>query len=141
MVRPGSFDFMGYCDPRWISDYNYGALWNRIQQVNRMPVAVELAPRSAAVGPVMRHRVFRFDGGAMAEWLDAVELPTVPAGRATVRWFDASGRALAAAPAQVDDLGDSDEQHALVPPPPPAARSVEITIEGRTLRAPLPARW
>lgn len=141
MVRPGSFDFMGYCDPRWISDYNYGALWDRIRQVNRMPVGVALAAPSPAVGPVMRHRVFRFDRGAMAEWLDGVELPTVSAGRATVRWLDAAGRVLAAAPAQVDDLGDSEEQHALVPPPPPAARSIELTIAGRTLRAPLPARW
>ncbi|MDB4932879.1 MAG: hypothetical protein JWM10_5363 [Myxococcaceae bacterium] len=141
MVRPGSFDFMGYCEPRWISDYNYGALWDRIRAVNRMPVAVDFAAPSPAVGAVTRHRVFRFDGGAMAEWLDAVDLPTVFAGRATVRWLDAGGRAIATVPAQVDDLGDSDEAHALVPPPPPAARSMELIVAGRARRASLPARW
>lgn len=35
LMPPSSYaDFMGYCDPSWISDYTYGALFDRIQAVN-----------------------------------------------------------------------------------------------------------
>ena len=35
LMSPSSYaDFMGYCDPTWISDYTYGALFDRIRDVN-----------------------------------------------------------------------------------------------------------
>lgn len=35
LMNPSSYaDFMGYCDPNWISDYTYGALFDRIRAVN-----------------------------------------------------------------------------------------------------------
>lgn len=35
LMNPNSYaDFMGYCDPSWISDYTYGALFDRIRAVN-----------------------------------------------------------------------------------------------------------
>ena len=36
LVDPNAnFDFMGYCSPVWISDYTYGALFNRIAHVSK----------------------------------------------------------------------------------------------------------
>ena len=32
--QPATADFMGYCDPTWVSDYTYTALFNRISAVN-----------------------------------------------------------------------------------------------------------
>jgi len=39
-------DMMGYCDDRWISDYNYGAIFDRILSVHRLAVSTPpSAPR------------------------------------------------------------------------------------------------
>lgn len=141
LVRPSAYDFMGYCDPRWISDYSYAALWARIRAVNDVPVTVGLRAGPSAAPAPLRHRVLRLDRGAMAEWLDPLDLPPVESGGATLRWLDAAGRALREAPAQVDALGDSDEVHVLAPPPPPGAAAVEVTRADGTRRVALPARW
>ncbi len=34
LVQPSTPDFMGYCDPTWVSDYTYNALFNRLASVN-----------------------------------------------------------------------------------------------------------
>jgi Peptidase M66 len=141
LVRPSAYDFMGYCDPRWISDYSYSALWDRIRAVNDVPVTVGLRVGSSAARASLRHRVLRLDRAAMAEWLDALDLPPVDSGGAALRWLDAAGRTLREAPAQVDALGDSDEVHVLAPPPPPGAITLEVTRSEGTRRVALPTRW
>jgi hypothetical protein len=38
-VAPGTAtDMMGYCDPKWISDYTFNALFNRIKEVNHASI-------------------------------------------------------------------------------------------------------
>lgn len=142
LIRPGAFDFMGYCQPRWISDYNYTALWERILAVNGTTSALELRGAAATTArPRVRHRVLRFDHGAASEWLDALDIPSAAGGNATLRWLDAAGLPLRRAVAQADPLGDSDEVHVLVPPAPPGASAIEVTYDGRTRQVPLPASW
>ena len=141
LVRPNAFDFMGYCQPRWISDYNYTALWERIIAVNGSNASIDLRGSSLAARPRLRHRVLRFDHGAESEWLDALDLPPAAGGNATLRWLDAAGLLLRRSVAQADPLGDSDEVHVLVPPSPSGASSVEVVYEGRTRRVALPASW
>jgi hypothetical protein len=34
MAPTTTFDIMGYCDPKWISDYSYGALIDRVAYIN-----------------------------------------------------------------------------------------------------------
>lgn len=34
LVAPSTPDFMGYCDPTWVSDYTFDALFNRLASVN-----------------------------------------------------------------------------------------------------------
>lgn len=140
MVRPNAYDFMGYCQPRWISEYNYTALWERIIAVNASSASMDRGSSLAAPLRV-RHRVLRFDHGAESEWLDAIDLPAAAGGNATLRWFDAAGLLLRRSAAQADPLGDSDEVHVLVPPSPSGARFVEVFYEGRTRRVALPASW
>ena len=140
LVRPGAYDFMGYCEPRWVSDYSYAALWERVVAVNAAPDVISLGAPSAS-GAVARHRVLRLGGDAAPGWLDALDLPTVAAGAASLRWLDAGGAVVGRSVAQVDPLGDSDEAHALVPPPPPGAASVEVRYAGVTRRVALPPDW
>jgi len=48
----GIFDFMGYCRPRWISDYNYSAIldWRRSDPTAFQPVPGEPDPLADALG-------------------------------------------------------------------------------------------
>ncbi len=65
-------DMMGYCDPTWISDFTYKALFERITHVNGLPL-------SLTIGPASRWRVVRVDGdGAVRGGL--VSLRRAPAG-------------------------------------------------------------
>jgi hypothetical protein len=34
LVSPTTKDFMSYCDPKWVSDYTYGALLSRLQAIS-----------------------------------------------------------------------------------------------------------
>ncbi len=49
LIDPGSSvrDMMGYCDPTWISDYTYTALFNRIAVVNGVADYISLAAPKA----------------------------------------------------------------------------------------------
>ena len=49
LIDPGgaSKDMMGYCDPTWISDYTYTALFNRIAAVNGVADVITLAPQKS----------------------------------------------------------------------------------------------
>ncbi len=138
-VRPSSFDFMGYCTPDWVSDYTYGALWDRIVAVNS-PLPQGLAA-PVSVAPALRHRVLRYGPAMAPEWLDALTMPAETHGGATLRWLDGDGRAVGRAEARVDVLADSDEAHVLVPPAPAGARAVEVTHGGETRRVALPSPW
>lgn len=40
-----TYDMMGYCQPEWISDYTYSALFDRIQTVNNAAAMVGLSTR------------------------------------------------------------------------------------------------
>jgi hypothetical protein len=53
-------DFMGYCDPSWISDYSYRALAERVRQVNLSPRRVQ-AETSYHLGRVSGDGVVTFD--------------------------------------------------------------------------------
>jgi hypothetical protein len=69
-------DFMSYCDPAWVSDYTYKALFARLQQVSTLPYLY--------VPPEHRNRTYdRIKVlGETAFWKDSVELPRPPGGEA-----------------------------------------------------------
>ena len=86
LLSPSRYsDIMGYCSPSWISDFNYGRVFQRIQQVNGNAQALSAAAPS-------RHRLASVDGSGRVRWQATVELPlSVPGGeRRTVRLADAN---------------------------------------------------
>lgn len=59
LVDPSVYsDIMGYCDKKWISDYNYAALHARGQRINLPSVQ----------GPVTEYDLVAVDGAGAVEW-------------------------------------------------------------------------
>jgi hypothetical protein len=67
-------DFMSYCDPTWVSDYNFRNIFGQLMQVNMLDLQRVATPRSYA-----RVRVGR--DGQLA-WLEPLSLTRTPAGQA-----------------------------------------------------------
>lgn len=78
-------DFMGYCEPTWVSDYTFRALFDKIAFVNG-------AQRFVSTGPTTRYRVVSIYGEEMA--LGAYfDVPGLPSGTPeTVEVVDAKGK-------------------------------------------------
>ena len=51
LMPSDSFDVMGYCGPRWISDYTYAALFDRVRIVNY---------QASGTGPAPMQKFHRF---------------------------------------------------------------------------------
>ena len=110
-----TYDFMGYCDPQWISDYTWSAMFERTVAVSALA-----APARSEV------LVVRLDRGA-----------AIAVGRRTLRaphsdtlvpyvFRDARRRALARGIAPAIVQSHSDEKLALLPVPPPGATEVVL---------------
>ena len=79
-------DLMGYCDPRWISDYQYDALFERVSFVNAL--ASWVAPPQGQ----RRWRSIGVDMDGLGQWSEPIELVTPPGGeRRKVPVLDESG--------------------------------------------------
>jgi hypothetical protein len=77
LKNPSSFtDMMGYCDPAWVSDYTFNALFNRVKAVTgaNMIWNPELLNQTWE-----RVKI----GGDGPEFLDPITLPTPPLGTTT----------------------------------------------------------
>ena len=67
-------DLMGYCDPRWISDYQFAALYERISYVNS--IASWIAPPNMP----RRWRSVMVDADGVSAWSPPIELRAPPGG-------------------------------------------------------------
>jgi Peptidase M66 len=83
-------DLMGYCDDRWISDYNFQNFWDRIIAVNNLP-----AQKSKQESGRTRIRTLSLRPGGFWEWgrKRTVRLPTDGPTR-TVEILSSSGTVL-----------------------------------------------
>ncbi len=80
-------DVMGYCDPVWISDYNYDKLYDRLVSVTAQPVAVL---KSVGSPLALRPVVIDVDGTlTIGETLWADDAPLGEF--VTVEWVDEAG--------------------------------------------------
>lgn len=70
-------DMMGYCDDAWISDYTYGALFDRIREVNQLAGATM---KVANAGASQTYRLATVDEAGDVTWTDAISLDHEPAG-------------------------------------------------------------
>lgn len=128
-------DFMSYCSPSWISDYNYKAIATRMTTVNG---AADM------IFPVDAPRHYRFvEVGADGKltWGDRVELNEPPiAEPTTVKYVDASGNVLETATGAYYPYDDLPGGYMLVPEGPTTAVSVAVNglatsfIEARLAR-------
>lgn len=123
----GMFDFMSYCSPDWISDYNYGALFQRSVRVNGL-AAQEWRPAGAqTVDAPLPRWVARWGGGEAAGWVGVPLVSDAPlAGpRRPLRWRDAAGRDLGGGEAVVEALSEGGAQ-AVLPVAPEGAHTAAL---------------
>ena len=120
-------DFMGYCDPSWISDYTYGALADRMTFVSSSADVVG-GPGSGA-----QYRVIISDGQSDLRLGSSVQLRHAPRGDSRqLEALDASGRVLR----QVEGrfLPFDHLPGGLILVREPNAEEKALRMQGRTLR-------
>jgi len=124
---PGVFDFMSYCSPDWISDYNFGALFQRSVRVNGLAEQVWHPPGGAVVAPALPREVAHWGGGEAAGWVGVplVSDATLVGPRRAVRWRDEAGRDLGGGEAVVEALSEGGAQ-AVLPVAPEGARTAAL---------------
>lgn len=116
-------DFMGYCDPTWVSDYSYDWLQDRITEVNAaasVQVPAGFSPRwsTAMIGP----------DGAARRGTD-LTLRAPPQGKTRdVAFVDASGAVLDVVAGSFHPYSHIDGGTLLFPEPP--AKAVALRIAG-----------
>jgi len=104
-------DFMSYCSPEWISDYNYQLILERIIVVNRHAV---FRRRDSAAAP-RTFRTLRVSKDGLARWgLDLQPQFAPPGDAITLKALDAAGAVLEDVSASFED-GPDGEQSFFVP--------------------------
>lgn len=90
LIDPGKFkDMMGYCDPTWLSDFNYNRLFTRLSYVNSTADWIAMDPeRSPGT-----FKAALIDADGALHWGATHHLDTSPMGeKRTVQVLDASGK-------------------------------------------------
>ena len=123
LIPPTYTDIMGYCNKRWLSDYTYDGLLNRVAQVDSMSMS-ELSVPADQVHP---WRVALLDSGR-ARWGIPIRDPQVPSGKAEqAEILDASSQVVATVTVYRTEVSDVDAFSVLVPEPEAGWVSVRIT--------------
>ncbi|HQY64040.1 MAG TPA: M66 family metalloprotease [Polyangiaceae bacterium] len=92
-------DMMGYCDPAWVSDYTFSALYDRILAVSG---AQEASAQRSTAGGGGSYRIVSFDGDGEAKTSDVMHLDHEPEGAPQqVEYLGESSRVMARATAHV----------------------------------------
>ncbi len=116
-------DMMSYCDPIWVSDYTYTAMFNRIRTVNQGFPFTTFEPSEWQV--VMQDA----DG---VRWGSAVMVEEPPTGdRAVVEFIGANGQVLDRAVGRSVPLSHFEGRHILIPKPVEGTVFVDVEGAGR----------
>lgn len=114
-------DILGYCNNKWISDYTYDGLVNRMATVNGAQ-RVKIDPESLG-----RFRVLLLDAFG-PRWGIPIDEPTVPGGVAEVAEItNESGDVLDHVVVYRTQVSDIDAWSILVPEPTPGQHAVKIS--------------
>jgi hypothetical protein len=121
-LRPTSnSDIMGYCSNKWISDYTYRALIDRVATVNGI---ADVYTDAAALAT---WRVLLLDSG-VPRWGLPITTPTLAAGTPEVAYIDdANGAQIAQTIVYRTAIGDADSSMLMVPEPQPGWAAIEIS--------------
>jgi hypothetical protein len=120
LVPPAAKDIMGYCGPRWISDYTFRALAARSADVNM----ASAAGQALRLEDPRRWRVCLVDRAGNPHWAGRAE-GTPPGTPVTARSVDAGGSASAVEVFEVE-IADSEERAYWVPEPPAPGASLQL---------------
>jgi hypothetical protein len=124
-MSPATYtDFMGYCDPTWVSDYNYAKIATRAKAVNTSAFifAGEQLTRWHGV-------LLRADGSAGFSGMISDELPGEPS---AARALDAQGRVVSEI--EVVRVALSDGGDSILYVPEPSAQWAAIDLGDRVLK-------
>lgn len=114
-------DIMGYCNTKWISDYTYDGLVNRVASVNGAQ-RVKTDPESLG-----RFRVLLLDAFG-PRWGIPIDEPSVPGGAPEVaEILNANGEVIEHAVVYRTEVSDIDAWSILVPEPKPEQHAVRIS--------------
>lgn len=113
LLSPSSTDIMGYCDNKWISDYTYRALVERVAAVDTS------ALRLFSAASLESWRVMLSDAEG-ARWSAPLDEPAEPFGEAELaEVLDADGQLVDYATVYRTKISDVNGALLLVPPPQP----------------------
>lgn len=116
-----NYDIMSYCSGRWISDYTYAGILNRVASVNGALASEVVAPEL-----VRRWRVLLLDS-AIARWGQPLAQPAPPAGEPEpAEVLDAHGRSLGSVTVYRNELSDIDGASLQVPGPQPGWDAIRV---------------
>jgi hypothetical protein len=113
LVSPSKFtDMMGYCNPVWVSDYTFGALYTRMNYVATHP-SIHYGP-----GATTKYRFVSVGMDGKLTWGEDVTLPEPPLGEPhTVTYVGPDGTVLDSATGQYYPYNDIPGGYMLVPEP------------------------
>lgn len=112
-------DVMSYCDPEWISDYNYNALFDRFSFVNRTAPFARFDPAP--------YRMLVLSDAFGNSWGDVVEMARPPIGEeVSVQYLDRFGRILDKRSAVSFEVDHLDDVIVTMPAAPPLTAFVKV---------------
>jgi hypothetical protein len=119
-------DFMGYCSPSWISDFNYARLFDRIEEVSQLLGSVTIS----RVPSPQSYRFLNANGKGRLQWGLALTLDETPSSAETrlATWQDGSGRSLGQIRLPYYRYADQAGGHYMVPKAPRSA--TRLVLEG-----------
>jgi len=121
-------DMMGYCSPRWVSDYTWDALLERVDWVNGSADWV-------ATQPELPWRVIGVGIDGTRSVRGSIPIAGTPSGDLVhVDWLDASGSVVATVQGRFRGFADADGGTLLVPDAP--ANVLALRVDGEILTLP-----
>ncbi|MGC4094111.1 MAG: MXAN_6577-like cysteine-rich protein [Polyangiaceae bacterium] len=122
LIAPSGTDIMGYCNKKWISDYTYDGLLNRVALVNGAPLS------ELTAGTPERFSVVLLDQRG-ARWGRPIDEPTLPAGAPeAAQALDDAGQPVAELTVYRTPISDVDAFSIQVPVP--AANWARLRLQG-----------
>jgi hypothetical protein len=129
LIAPDRTDLMGYCNNKWLSDYTYDAILNRVATVNGVQSASTYIPHEL----VRPWNVLILDEG-IPTWGAPIDTPEAPAGEPEpAEILDELGRVIALETVYRTEISDIGAASFEVPQPQPGWHAVRI-LGGHELR-------
>lgn len=128
-------DVMSYCNPTWISAYNYSALAQRAKIVNKMAFVLDNSQAEAKATQGVQHRNLIVSAEGLTHWGALVEYAPAPGEAQEAEVLDAASSLIDTVTVYRGVLADSGSEFVFVPALPSEATSLRLF--DRTLELPV----